>query len=104
MAIGFFARDASDAPDTGGSPTGAEKVTYTWTTPRRKVVIQNHRDSGIDMYVRFNADDAATSVWDIFLAPGDYVVAPDGLLYGTVSIWFTGAATLGTDFSIRGWE
>lgn len=102
--IGFNAATAAEVPDSGASPGGAEKETYVWDVVRRKVIIQNHPSSGITMAVRFNADDAAAGVWDVFLSAGDSVVSPDGLLVSQASIYFSGAGTLGTNYSVKGWE
>jgi hypothetical protein len=62
----------------------------------------------VNIFVLFN-DAAAgatvsTTVWDIVLTPGDQVSSPDGIFVKTVGLYATGAATWGTDFTLRGWE
>ncbi|MDI9588919.1 MAG: hypothetical protein QM234_08220, partial [Acidobacteriota bacterium] len=60
--------------------------------------------SGIDMKVIWNDTTAAAGVWDAILKPGDAVYSPSGLHIANLSVLFSGAGTLGTDFSIRGWD
>jgi hypothetical protein len=92
-------------PDSTPSPAGAEAENYTWTEARSKVLISSHPTSGPTlMYVAFNREDAATDDWDVIIAPGEYVVSPDGWRMNTVSVYFTGAATFGTDFTVTGWQ
>ncbi len=104
---GSGATTKSDAPDSGGSPSGAGAILYPWAVNRRKSVIQNHPNSGINMSVRFNADDVgdvSLTEWDIVLLPGQMVPSPEGLYIKNVAIYFTGAGTLGTNFTVRGWD
>lgn len=99
----------SSAPDSGASPAGAEAELYTWTTPQKTVLIKNHPDSGIRMYIRINgatAADAATTKYDEVLDPGDPVFSTGvGVTdVKTVAVYFSGAGTLGTNFSVKGFE
>ena len=99
-------RDTKHAAEAAVGTTlgGAEKQNYTWAKPRRKVIVQNAVGSGINIGVRFNADDAGAGVWDVLLQPGDFVVSPDGILIDNVSIYGTDAGTYGTNYSIKGWD
>lgn len=92
---------------TGSNFTTAEALAFNWTYYQKKVLIQNHPSSGIDLYVLWNdaaSPTAAVTKWDAILQPGDYIGSPDGIMVGRVGIWSTGAATLGTNFAIRGWQ
>jgi len=90
---------------TGNNPTAGDlDQTYTFSVPQKKVVVWNHPDSGIDMKVIWNGTTAAAGVWDAILEPGDAVYSPSGLHIANLSVHFSGAGTLGTDFAIRGWD
>jgi hypothetical protein len=94
-------------PSATPSPGGAEAEIYTFTNICPKATIQNHPDSGVNMHVLFNdaaSPTASTTIYDIVLTPGDQVSSPDGIHVKRVGVHFTGAATWGTDFIVRGWE
>jgi hypothetical protein len=88
------------------SPAGAEAENYTFASPMRRVTVQGVT-GGPTMYVKWNADSgdpAAADDWDVVLEGRDVAVSPPGCLISQVSIYFSGAATIYTDFSIRGYK
>lgn len=105
----FQTAPQSTVPDTGGNALLNTATFYEWNDFRRKIIISNTPSSGIDMYVRFNAPSATAaslSNWDAILVSGsepNWITNPDGALIKSVSIFFTAAGTLGTNFSIKGW-
>ena len=98
--------NVSIEPTSPADATGAERKLYTFPSTCQKVTVQNHPDSGVTMKVLFNDDGAtiaAAKYYDVILSAGDHVSSPDGLMIKTVGVYFSGAATWGTSFTIRGW-
>jgi len=105
----------NSAGGTGASPGGAEREDYYFVTGDsrqfnnvvKKVRIQLLSTASIRAYVKWNrvggTDGASATSWDVELAAGDSIESPPGCAIENLSIYFTGAATFGTDFTVRGW-
>lgn len=91
---------------TGSNFSGAEAQTYTFATPVVGAYVANHPSSGITLYVSWNNTEsgrtAATTQWDVVLAPGDVAFAPQTTFVKDVSIYSSGAGTLDTNYTVRG--
>jgi len=108
---GRGAQELMTAADGEASIGAAARKCYTFTD---RVVhrcrVQNHADSGADLYVLFNADGTASATqasitnWDAHLEPGDSVVVKEGVVTKYVDVYSTAAVTYGTDFVVKGWE
>jgi hypothetical protein len=85
-----------DAGATAGYFTFVDSASETFAAP--KVFVQNHPDSGVNLYGVWNEPSTAsltvaTNKWDFVLSPGDYITSPDG-------IWVKNE----TNYTIRGWN
>ena len=94
---------AAVTPDTASNIGAGAAQTYTFTVPRRRVIIFNDPASPGNLRVRWNASDAAAAAWDVVLEPGNYSVWQNGDYVGTLSIYADAAVTFGTHFTIKGW-
>ena len=100
----------ASARATGTSPTGAGKLNYTFATPQDCVRVALAPHAAISggnplthVFVRWNADDAAATVWDDILEPGGVLETVLGFKIESVSLYFPAAATFGTHYDVRGW-
>lgn len=90
---------------TGDSFGGAGAKGYSWTTKRRGAVVWNHPNSGVTLYVLWHdsstSPTAALTKADEVLSPGDSSIWEGDVKQ--LGIYSDGAATLGTNFDVRGW-
>lgn len=104
MAAGYgLGGTGASTRATGASFTGAEAVAYTWTTQQKRIIVNNYPSSGVTFNVVFGGT-ASASAADYTLSPGDDCVSPPGMEFASVSVYSSGAATIGTHYDIRGWD
>ena len=104
VEYGLQARGVSDAPDVGGNGTAGAATDYSWTVPRRLAHIFNDPSSGCTIRGRWNTTSAAADNWEFVLSPGDEIYSPPGVIVPSLTLYFSANATLGTNFSVRGWD
>lgn len=88
---------------------GVASGLYSFSANQRKVVVVNHPDSGVDLYVKWNAATAAKtgSAWNEVIEPGgraEYPGEAGDAICTQVAIWADAAVTYGEDFVVFGWE
>lgn len=108
---GFETAEASTAATETTAPvagTTAGYYSFAMSPGARKVKVFNHPDSGVDIYVKWNATTAAKtgSGFDVVVEPGSDATFPDNAgdaVVNTVGVWIDSALTYGTNYVIQGW-
>jgi hypothetical protein len=92
--------------DTGETITDAHGQTFTWTTPRRHVIICNAPTSGANLYVKLNSStcDPSSSAYD-FVIPGSTTwsgFVNTQLVISSLTLYADASCTVGTDVVVTG--
>lgn len=105
------AQESAQATGAAGATTIAAgaALLHSFSAYMCAARVWNHPASTARLYVKWNASSAASaSNYDAVLEPGDGDVAPPGIMVSTVSVFSDAASgktvTLGTDYTVRGWE
>ncbi len=76
---------------------------FTFSRRQNKVTIQNHPENSATLYIRWNADYASATDWDLVIIANAAIESPKDITVDKVAIYSKDAAsTLGTNFSVRG--
>jgi len=103
---GYGGIAASTAATKTGNVTDANGADFTWSEPQTRVVVQNHPDASGYLYVKVNADDAATDDWDYCITAGNAITIGPYVRVSKVAIYSDAASepTYGTDYTVVGWR
>jgi len=104
---GYGRGTTSAASAATGDNLSANYKTYTFTDYMSKAWVEILTDTCPDLFIRWNHTVCAItgSACDHRLTVNrPFIASPDGTYVKTVAIYCASAATLGTDFVVKGWH